>query len=67
MNLRDGPSGTGFQACITSSVLSSSVTSSMRPLGSLLERFAADEIVIELDVGTVAEVPRRQVVVLDVR
>src|SRR5262245_42179434 len=32
-----------------------------------LERFTADEIVIELDVRTVAQIPRRQVVVFDVR
>src|SRR5580765_3663607 len=39
----------------------------MRTPGALLECLAADEIVIELDVRSVAELPRREVVVLDVR
>src|SRR5204863_2286660 len=37
------------------------------PLRLLLERRAPDEIVVELHVRPVAEVPGRQVVVLDVR
>ena len=38
----------------------------MRLVGDLLERFAADEVVVELDERAVAELVRRQVVVLDV-
>ena len=35
-------------------------------VGHALERLAADEVVVELDVAAVAEVPGREVVVLDV-
>ena len=51
---------------VTSSSSSASVTlwrwSSVR---QSLERLAADEVVVELDVAPVAEIPRREVVVLD--
>ena len=35
-------------------------------VGHRLERLPADEVVVELDVAAVAEIPRREVVVLDV-